>query len=414
MNRSNDRYKDFPDRFKNFIFSHEHERLVNAARRILILDNENGQRSFRLLPAQGAQLAQRTRRVFFIFLSWVDSRLDQQAPWLGLDEEAHRRLIGVITAISWFKQYEEDCIALLWPHRTRLHEPGILRKIIRVQGGRLPLLPLPPPEILQSVIRKRVTDHDGIETFNLDLKDDTNVWNSWKFWRDFAKPHSDDETTEAYRWYENPANLQLGEGDQNALTWRSQAWANFVGNLRLNRNLVLYAQREALHRWFVSFDPTSTDRLEDTDRPWDFDHIHANYFTSGIFYIPQIIKDWHGSIGNLRAWPAELNKSDSAVPPRDKLCHLEEREKTAYEMKGEFDILAASAITEAELQLWLDSCPKGTSQQYLAGEDEHNLPYVSSRIALLKAITGRWVRLYETWYRELRIADLVGGATDQP
>lgn len=408
VGNKNELYKDILDRVEEFIDSDTPARLIRSARHVLVLDDAN--RSFRLLPAHAAQLAQSNRRVFFLFLSWVDSRLDQQAPWLGLDEEAHRRLIGVITTLSWFAQYEEDCITLLWPHRSRLHEPGILQKLIGVHKGRLPLLPLLPPKILQSVVRDRVTGVDGLATFNFDPNDASNIWNNWN-WSYFAKAHHD-ETTEVYRWYVNPANLPLGEWDNDAVIWRSQAWANFVGNLKSNRNLVLYAQREVLNQWFGTVDPTSTNKLEDTDRPWDFDHIHANYFTAGVFYIPQIIKDWHGTIGNLRAWPAELNRSDNAIPPADKLCRPEGREKDVYELKGESDIIRASEITEAELKLWVKSCPEDRTPKYLAGLKD-NERFNCNRIALLDAITGRWIRLYDTWYRELRVAELMGAATYQ-
>ena len=34
--------------------------------------------------------------------------------------------MGLVTAVSWFGQYEEDCVAGLWPYRAELHEPAAL------------------------------------------------------------------------------------------------------------------------------------------------------------------------------------------------------------------------------------------------------------------------------------------------
>jgi hypothetical protein len=58
--------------------------------------------------------------------------------------------------------------------------------------------------------------------------------------------------------------------------------------------------------------------MEDINRPWDYDHIHASNLIANKKHIPGIIRKWHHSIGNLRSWPLELNRADQDCSPIDK------------------------------------------------------------------------------------------------
>ena len=74
-------------------------------------------------------------------------------------------------------------------------------------------------------------------------------------------------------------------------------------------SVLLYAQRDALKTWFPGFDPSLPEMMEDRNRPWDWDHLLPQSYFSGRWGIPQSVKDWGNSIGNLRAWPLEANRS---------------------------------------------------------------------------------------------------------
>ena len=51
-----------------------------------------------------------------------------------------------------------------------------------------------------------------------------------------------------------------------------------IEDLRGNRNVLLFAQRGWLAHWFPDYDPSQPDQVEDTNRPWDFDHIHPQRY----------------------------------------------------------------------------------------------------------------------------------------
>jgi hypothetical protein len=190
------------------------------------------------------------------------------------------------------------------------------------------------------------------------------------------------------------------------------AWERFAEALWGKRELVLYAQRECLMEWFPQHDPSSPDQLEDTDRPWDMDHIHPQKYINSLKKIPRIVKDWHGSIGNLRVWPMEVNRADGEAPPRQKLCRMRsELGETArrYGLTTDARVRKASFVG-GEWSQWQASTPDTSD-----ASDPDSLPrnylarpevYPSCKIALITAITSRWVALYREWYETLLVGDL--------
>jgi hypothetical protein len=160
-----------------------------------------------------------------------------------------------------------------------------------------------------------------------------------------------------------------------------------------------------LSAWFENFDPTDPDAMDEINRPWDMDHILPSYYIHGKQNIPRIIRDWHGSIGNLRAWPLDANRSDAQTAPRYKLAEVSDA-TVAYGMKSPDQLRAASFIPEGDWDHWRDSTPdegKSFPDRYLALPKE----YGDCRKALMKAITNRMLALYTEWYVQLKIGALM-------
>jgi len=135
------------------------------------------------------------------------------------------------------------------------------------------------------------------------------------------------------------------------------------------------------------------------------DHILPSYYVHGRQNIPRIIRDWHGSIGNLRAWPLDANRSDAQTAPRDKLDEVSEATR-AYGMKTACELRAASFIPESDWGHWRDSTPdtsKSFPDRYLALPREHG----ECRKALIRAIINRTLALYAEWYEQLKIGALM-------
>lgn len=86
-------------------------------------------------------------------------------------------------------------------------------------------------------------------------------------------------------------------------------WNNFLWRLLNNRHLVLLAQREYINRCFPDYN--QMDDLQDTERPWDWDHIYPE---SWVYYqrnIDDRTRYWEWRIGNFRAMSLTDNRSES-------------------------------------------------------------------------------------------------------
>lgn len=95
-------------------------------------------------------------------------------------------------------------------------------------------------------------------------------------------------------------------------------YGRFAETMFFNRDIVLYSQREFLAD---IFDKKLYD-LDDTNLPFDWDHISPHKLIHKKQQIPAIIKHWYQSIGNLRAWPYAFNRMDQDTSPARKLDPL--------------------------------------------------------------------------------------------
>jgi hypothetical protein len=399
--------------------------VVDAAYRLLVIDPKNpDERSFRLLPLQAARIAQNDEHAFLLLFSWIRSRKDLNEKWLGLDEAEHRRLVGLMCVLSWFYASDRNTatnrrnyLARLWKRRAELHEKSILAKLTKPlvdhskkegmteltkpEGNDLePILPLPPPAVLHSAIEHCVTGF-GFGGHA------TKLWEEWDLWTNFR--YKLEDIPKAAEWYKNNVTSQTSGNDietpQRLTERREAAWNGLIARTINNTEFVLYAQRHRLSHWYPEFDPTNPSHLKDTEQPWDFDHIHAQNYVQGLWGMPPLIKAWHATIGNLRAWPSEINRSQRDLPPKEKISNPNVQENRNYGLRSASNLRDASAIKNQSD--WEQSHPgPGTLNNYLRNNSPDTAGYHPYRQALVRAITTRYVTLYAGWYKELRVNEL--------
>jgi Protein of unknown function DUF262 len=384
--------------------------VVGKAHKLLIVDPEKpDERPFRLLPLQAARMAQRNEHAFLLLFAWIYSRNGERGDWCGLDEAEHRRLVGLMCVLSWFHAPDSNTatnrrkfLARLWMRRKQLHSAGILVGLTEPAGADVgPILPLPPPKILAFAIGHCVVGH-GFGGH------DTKLWREWGLWANLQSRLGDVEETN--NWYEKHVRWQNGgvepETKLHATERRETAWHGLVARTIQNTELVLYAQRRFLSQSFPEFDPTSPTQLLDTEQPWDLDHIHPQNYVQGRGNIPPIIRAWHPTIGNLRAWPSEINRAHHDLDPGRKLTQPHPQETENYGLRTATDLRAASAVKNYDD--WNLSHPgpdAGALVHYLRNDDA-DPRWQPNRQALIRAVTGRYVALYSTWYTELRVGEL--------
>ena len=152
-------------------------------------------------------------------------------------------------------------------------------------------------------------------------------------------------------------------------------WSGFIWKIKDNKSLLLYAQREYLNKKFKDFN--QFDPLEDTNRPWDWDHIYPNSWVYKNKGISQMVRNWVNCIGNFRALSYDENREqkDNSSP--------EER------FKGKTEVQKDSFISENDLLFWLkldDSCRK---IKYNDNELVDNF---------IGAVINRMMNIYADWH----------------
>jgi hypothetical protein len=330
-----------------------------------------------------------------------------------VDVTKRQKTVGFLTALAWFAKEKSRASDAVWDDLQKCTAdrlPGFFsrrafRKCCRLDGrGNLRMVPLIPPDMLHTALAKLITGYQGCSD-TISLADST-IWTKWNWWDWLILGIFEKRLQECrdsiLAGLNPPEEAMLDSGASDRVR---DAWFHFMETLRASRSVLLFAQRKWIIQWF-DFDPSLPELLEDKNRPWDYDHIHAqNYLQGknggGLWYLPKVIKSWHGCIGNLRAWPLEANRALGDNSPMDKLGTVSLHEKR-YAMNVPEDVRAASFVTEDHWkELWSKCVPADNAAGYLTDAGCH-----AERKILVKAVIWRLVAIYRHWYETLRLADL--------
>jgi len=388
----------FKKDLEDFIL-HKAKKLFAAAREFLAGTPDkdhhtllSGKDDYRLGSLLTENLARSALDVYFFFLRWLNDNLDTPRR-----EDVRKRILGALTGIAFFAPDPTTFVGRLWKRRSEAWWQGSFLSTegsMRMKDDKLVMLPLPSPKELEESLQASLPSDDS-------KKGD---WESWDWYNNLTiKYPKKSNSNYAIRCLELLGSQDAQEGIRHV----DMVWAALWDKLWKERRLVLYAQRYWLDLFFPGYNPADPDQLEDSDRPFDWDHIiPQNYF----FNIKRHIfnmwrKDWPQTIGNLRAWPMELNRGDGKVPPSDKLADtevelLDARWKT---LLPDGDVIReASFIGEKNWKKWKRCC----------GDDWAIINALTDKsdigMALLSAITGRLCALYRYWYESLEVGSTLG------
>jgi Protein of unknown function DUF262 len=186
-------------------------------------------------------------------------------------------------------------------------------------------------------------------------------------------------------------------------------FGGFLNKIFYNRDLILYSQRKFLKDHFKN----KQFQLDDTNVPFDWDHISPNKFVYKKFGIPKIIKDWYGTIGNLRAWPYSLNRMDQDEVPARKLDPINP------EKYDEDENILFNNIKSKWEQYLLETDKKNYTPEQLKNElldysscDEEWADCVFEDLKkewknVYRLILKRSLSIIGGWYSQLRIEELL-------
>jgi hypothetical protein len=285
----------FKRRLRDFVSNLEQDNVFKKA-----LDVLSGPRDFQLPSALAVDMARQSPEVLFVLIYRLN-----RGDIIAIGSEQHRRILGFLTALAWFaggeRHKEHDrWLRQLWPHllnddQNAFWSRAVLRKTIKPYKDQLVMVPLLPPRNLRKFVKESLIQKGTA-------------------WERLESPSGHNYIA---RWYKS--YYESYYESQRASEIALDAWWVFLDKLSQQRGLVLYAQRDTVNAWFPEFNHLGVQELEDTNCPWDWDHIHAQKLIHRKWNVDTALREWHGSIGNLRVWPMELNRSDSDDEPCVKL-----------------------------------------------------------------------------------------------
>ncbi|MBM3994114.1 MAG: DUF262 domain-containing protein [Planctomycetes bacterium] len=307
-----------------------------------------------------------------------------------------RKALGFVTSLCWFVERSGRGTAKacerIWQHRSDPQESfwsgETLKSAVKYElhDQAFLLMPPCPPSDLEKLLSKLRNDrlNWGDQWDGATVRE---FFKSQRFHRFYGQYFDDGTDFE-------------GDGEDDDITPATipkLAMVGFVDQLRNSDGLLAYACRAAICDWFDDYFRIS---LEDTDRPWDRDHIYPMELTKskrarGKSETESLyrVKDWQSTVANMRLWPLELNRSDSNQLPSYKFDYLNNKESLqSHGIQAREDLFRRSAIDPAESQLWLDlgDNPKDKAQ----AQD------------ILNAFLKRLTFMYRDWYESLGIAEL--------
>ena len=209
---------------------------------------------------------------FLLLLNWL-----QKNPDKSLTPELKAQVCSRLYTNYWFGDLNY-IVRILWSKSER----DDFWSIPYHNDNYLAQRHLVSPEALEAFLLKKA--EKGVD---LSISPEDSVWQEWT---------SFDPKPESLSEEEYIARMKDG-------------WNNYLWRLLNNKYLILLAQREYINRTFKDYN--QVEDLEDTERPWDWDHIYPE---SWVYYQREIddrTRYWEWRIGNFRAMSLTHNRSEN-------------------------------------------------------------------------------------------------------
>lgn len=336
---------DFKNHLKKLIQSREIEKLFDKSISILSCkDNQlfNGE----IPPIIIKQFIKRNQELYLFFLYWLNTNTEVQ-----LDDNLKIKIVSKLICFAWFGF---DNLPRLWSenisNKNFWNEP--LNNLIWWDGSDGIHFLLPP------VLLKKYYEQE--EVMNMFRSNNEHKWGLYP----------DGVGEDIISYYKSVKKEEFDISKANEFFWE------FIGKIQYNKQMILFAQRDYINSTFKDFN--QLDEIEDTNVPWDWDHIYPSEWVYRKVYCNQSIKDWNNSNGNFRAISLEHNRSRSNQQSPKDISTNEERE---YSFINENDWVYWENLDN---RIWDDKI------------ENH-----------FKAITIRTINIYECLWNDLKINELI-------
>lgn len=339
------RNDNFKQCLKYLIQSKEIEKLFDMSISILSC-KDNTLFSGEIPPIIIKQFIKKNQELYLFFLYWLHTYSGNQ-----LDDNLKLKMVSKLICFAWFGF---DNLPRLWSenisNKNFWNEP--LNNLIWWDGSDGIHFLLPP-----NLLKKYYEQESVINMFR--------IKNEHK-WGLFPEGVGKDIIS----FYKSVKKEEFDLPKSNEFFWE------FIGKIQYNKQMILFAQRDYINSTFKDFN--QLDEIEDTNVPWDWDHIYPSEWVYRKVYCNQSIKDWNNSNGNFRAISLEHNRSRSNQQSPKGISTKDERE--------------CSFIKENDWEYW-----KNIDNRIWDDKIENHF----------KAITTRTINIYESFWNDLKINELI-------
>lgn len=302
--------------------------------------------------------------LMFLLLYRIKIRRDR---FSNKNENEHRQMLGMLTLLLWFGKGENlkdhlKVLSNIWPSASTLPKERFWTSET-IERAHIEEVLLPFPAY------KTNRNEYGIENIlGYKITEKANVLNKFE--------------------------KEVGE-----------EYLLFMQKVIYNRDFLLYAQRSFIESYFKK----DQFKLEDTNVPFDWDHISPNRLVRNKKNIPKIVRDWYQTNGNYRAWPYALNRMDSDNSPAIKLNPFskdfddenqrdELKQKWAQFIELNSELISDEKKIDRKLREW-SFCEKEWLECYADNiRSEWKQP--------IELIIRRNILIIKEWYAELLIDSL--------
>lgn len=305
---------------------------------------------FKIPPVLVKSIVKGSPDLFLMLLQWIKLHNGE------VNEEDRKNILGTLTALSWFGRDNNRYVREAWKElsRSNFWSKDYLAKSFYEKNDFI-ISPFLRPKWLFEYLKEDV------------VKNKT----EW----DELYPKSENSIMKFYVSHINTSLIEDENNKENEIA--NDIWDNFMNKLFWCKPLVLFAQRQYINESFGEFNQMET--LEDTNTPWDWDHIYPASWVYAKWYINPNTKHWTNAIGNFRAMSLEENRSENnSLSPCDRLINVREQ----------------SFIKENDWIYW-----SKINRRINDGDHEMINHHLS-------AIVHRLCNIYEEWYETLDIGHL--------
>ncbi len=306
----------------------------------------NKKADFGLPPVLRTAIAQESPEVFLLLLCLAQLARKRSLPHDAI-EALRKPIVALATTLHFFgieralainRIFGKLMVQIAGLDPQAFHD--ILSDCLEFEGGKRGVLKILSPKDLGDLIPEA------------QVSDNFEVWSFWKLMMENLTGHEVKAKQEKY---------------------------DFFNRVKKSRSLLLFAQRSYLNKTFKDYDPSVPDMWIEHNRPWDYDHIlpaAKTYREAKAKTCKNALDEWMNTIGNLRAWRLEENRSKSAELAKDYIIPAD----YAYSLLEDDEDCANFSLANI-------ADPDGSAK-------------------FMNAARNRLLRIYSSWFDELEISNL--------